>query len=132
LTGFRRQVPDEQRGFAAVGLISGLLNGSIKMAGPPVILFLTNQGLAKQPFRANLVCYFLFVNLATVPVFCLGGVMTAPVIRYAILLIPVLLVGVLTGNRLARVVAEARFRVIALVIVASAALLSILSGVGLI
>ena len=132
LMGLRREIQNEQYGFAAVGVVSGLLNGSIKMAGPPVILFLTNQGLAKQPFRASLVSYFLFVNLATVPVFCLGGVMTVSVARYAILLIPVLIAGVLTGNQLARVVAEERFRVIALIIVVAAALLSILSGVGLI
>ena len=60
LLGFRKQVHNEKRGFMAAGLVSGTLNGAISTGGPPVILFLTHQGDAKRPFRANLIAYFLF------------------------------------------------------------------------
>jgi uncharacterized membrane protein YfcA len=128
LAGFRREIRNEKRGFVSVGLISGLLNGSISVGGPPVILFLTNQGVAKRSFRANLVTYFMFLNLATIPAYYVGGLLNATVLRYAALLVPGMILGAVTGSRLVARVSEKGFRKITLIIVIAAGALSVLSG----
>ncbi|MCJ8013251.1 sulfite exporter TauE/SafE family protein [Paenibacillus sp. KQZ6P-2] len=50
LLGKSFPVKNEKLAFVPVGIISGLLNGSISMSGPPVALFLSNQQQARKPF----------------------------------------------------------------------------------
>ena len=129
LTGFRRPVRNETRGFAVAGVISGTLNGLISTGGPPVILFLTNQGVSKRPFRASLITYFLFLNIATVPIYFAGGLLSSSIAGYAMLLLPALFLGALTGSRLLSRIPERAFRITALVIVMIAGGLSVLSAI---
>lgn len=132
LTGFRRESENERLGLSLVGLASGTLNGMISMSGPPVILFLTNQGVAKQAFRASLITYFLFLNLATVPVFLAGGLLSGQVLKYALASVPALILGAYTGNRLVHRIPEHHFRTVVLLVVIIAGVMSALSGLGLI
>jgi uncharacterized membrane protein YfcA len=67
-TGYRVNIKNQNLGNAVAGFISGLLNGSLTMSGPPVILFYSNQNLEKQVFRANLAFYFMLTNIITLPV----------------------------------------------------------------
>ena len=128
----RWPVSNEKRGFAVAGVISGSLNGLISTGGPPVILFLTNQGAAKKAFRASLITYFLFLNLATVPIYFAGGLLSLPVARYAVLLLPALFLGAVTGSKLLHKVPERAFRITSLVIVMIAGVLSVLSSLGVV
>jgi uncharacterized membrane protein YfcA len=128
LAGYRHPVRDEKRGYVAAGLVSGALNGLISTGGPPVVLFLTNQDLDKRTFRASLVTYFLFLALGTVPIFFAGGLISLSVVRYGVMLLPALFLGVLAGSRLLRIVPEAAFRKVALVVVMVAGLLAVLSS----
>ncbi|KPJ62480.1 MAG: hypothetical protein AMS15_03855 [Planctomycetes bacterium DG_23] len=131
LKGFRKQIKAEKLAFAPVGFISGLLAGSTMMGGPPVILFFTNQGLSKNVFRANIVLYFTAVSLAAIPAYVAGGLITKEVVKDAVLLLPALIAGGLTGIRLARAVQEQLFEKIVLIILIVAGLMSIASGFGL-
>lgn len=131
LLGFKKQIKNEKLAFAPVGFISGLLNASTSLAGPPVILFFVNQGIAKQTFRANLVAYYTVLSAATVSAFMIGGVITAEVIQYSLWLLPATILGALTGIKLAHKVKETLFRNLALIIVTIAGLLSIASGLGI-
>jgi len=130
LAGFRRPFANEKWGFAAAGLISGTSNGLISTGGPPAVLFLTNQGVPKQAFRANLIAYFLFLNLASVPMFLAGGLLSVSVARYALMLVPAMFLGAFVGSKLLRRLPERTFRVTALVVVMLAGLLSVLSSLG--
>ena len=130
LAGFRRPVKNEKRGFLLAGLISGTLNGVISTGGPPVILFLTNQGLSKTVFRANLITYFLFLNLATIPIFLAGGLMSQAIGGYTVVFIPSMLVGAFAGSKLLRRVPEHIFRAITLAVVMCAGCAALLSGLG--
>ena len=131
LKGFKKQIKAEKLAFAPAGFISGLLAGSTMMGGPPVILFFTNQGLNKNVFRANLVCYFTILSLAAIPAYIAGGLITKEVIKYAVLLLPAVILGGITGIRLARIVQEQLFKKIVLIILIVAGLMSIASGLGL-
>ena len=130
LSGFRREVKNEKLALIPVGLASGLLNGSIVMCGPPIILFFTNQGVAKHAFRANLVIYFTLLNIATIPVFFLNGLITGEVVKYSLIFLPAVVIGVLTGIKLSHRIKEKLFRKLALIIVTIAGLISIVSGLG--
>jgi hypothetical protein len=130
LRGFRRPVAGERAGLAAVGALSGLLNGAVSTGGPPVILFLTNQGEQRDSFRANLIAYFLILNLATIPPYLVGGLIDGRVLAYAAGLVPALGLGALVGSRLVRRTEEEGFRKVALLVVMAAGTLAVLSGLG--
>ncbi len=131
LLGWKHEIRNERLACAPVGVASGLLSGSTGMSGPPVVLFLANQGMGKQVFRANLVAYFLVLNLATIPTHVVAGLVTRTVIADAALLLPALFAGTFVGIRLVRRVEEAMFRRVTLAIVILAGLLSVASGLRL-
>jgi hypothetical protein len=64
LMNFKRKIKKEKLGCGLIGMISGLLQGSTTVSGPPVALFLMNQDVKKLSFRANLAVYFLVMNFA--------------------------------------------------------------------
>jgi uncharacterized membrane protein YfcA len=130
LAGFQRPFSNEKWGFAAAGLISGTSNGLISTGGPPAVLFLTNQGVAKKAFRASLIAYFLCLNLASVPMFLAGGLLSVQVAKYALMLVPAMFLGAFVGSKLLHRLPERTFRVTALVVVMLAGLLSVLSSLG--
>jgi uncharacterized membrane protein YfcA len=132
LLGFRREIKREKRGLIGAGLVSGILNGLISTGGPPVILFLANQGMPKQRFRANLIAYFLFLNVATLPVHFAGGLLSLEVVEYAAMFIPALAGGALVGTRLIKHVPEAVFRKTVLAVVMAAGLMVVLAGLGVV
>ncbi len=131
LAGFRRPLHNERVGFAAAGVISGTLNGLISTGGPPAVLFLNNQGVPKKEFRANLLAYFLFLSLASVPTFLAGGLLSAQVAQTALMLVPAMFLGAYAGNKLLHRLPERLFRVIALLVVILAGLVSVLSSLGI-
>ena len=131
LKGFKKKIKSEKLAFAPVGFISGLLAGSTTMGGPPVILFFTNQGLNKNVFRANIVCYFAALSIATISAYVVGGLITKEVIKYAILLLPAMICGAVTGIKLAHIVKEQLFQNITLIILIVAGLISIASGLNI-
>ena len=128
LLGFRREVRTERVASLPLGLSSGVLGGSTAMSGPPVVLFFANQGMDKRVFRANLVAYFLALNLATLPLHGVGGLLQRDVLVYTGLLVPALLAGAVGGMALARRVPERPFRLITLLVVTVAGVVSIASG----
>lgn len=128
LAGFQRPVKNEKWGFLAAGLISGTSNGLISTGGPPAVLFLTNQGVAKKTFRASMVAYFLFLNIASVPMFLAGGLLSASIARNALILLPGMFLGAFVGSKLLHRLPEETFRVTALVVVLVAGLLSLFSS----
>ena len=111
-----------------VGALSGLLNGSISLSGPPVILFFANQGAMKDNFRANLVTYFLGLNIITLALFGVLGLMTREVLLLAAWTLPPALAGVYLGARASKRVKETTFKKLALLLVTSAGAISMISG----
>ncbi len=132
ILGFSLRIKRERSALFPVGFVSGLLNGAVTMSGPPVILFFTNQELRKEEFRANLVVYFLILNLFTIPVFFAGGLFHSDLITVFLLMIPVLILGSFLGIHLSGILRPDIFRKVALVIVILAGISSLISGLGMI
>ena len=87
--------------------------------------------MEKQTFRANLVIYFLILNITIIISFFAGGLINREIIRYIITFLPAMLLGTLTGIVLSHRIEEKLFRKIVLIIVSLAGLVSIASGLGL-
>lgn len=90
--------------YMIAGLISGFLNGSTSMSGPPIIILLSNDGTDKMKFRKTLGLYFLSLNVVTLPLYFAGGLLTLPILKTGLMLLPAMvigtLVGILWGNKL--------------------------------
>lgn len=128
LIGFRKQFANEKIAMLPVGMLSGLLGGSISISGPPIILFLSNQDVDKHTFRGNLAAYFFILNLFTIPVYYLNGLLTKEVWNYSLTFLPGLLVGVIVGNILSHKIKENHFKKLTLILLIIMGLLSIVSG----
>jgi len=127
--GYKVKVKNEKLSHIPVGLVSGLLNGSVSLGGPPIVLFLTNQDVEKQIFRANLTLYFWILNITTIPSHFLGGLITREVIQYTAYLSPGLIIGTLLGIRLGNKIDENLFKKITLGLITCMGILSIISTI---
>lgn len=128
LSGRSFRLRNERKAHFPVGFLSGLLNGSVSMSGPPVILFLSNQGVSKKHFRANLVTYFFLLNIVTFIIFLATGIMNDEVLLMSILFIPPLPVGILAGEAISSKLEEGTFRKVALLLVTIAGLAAMTTG----
>jgi len=128
LLGLRIKVKRERAVMVPVGAVSGILNGSLSLSGPPVILFFAGEGLDRSRFKANLVSYFLLINIVTIVIFIILGLIDQEVIVWTLATLPPLLAGMAGGLMLWGRFDERAFRKIVLVLVAAAGLLSLVTG----
>jgi hypothetical protein len=128
LAGWRWSVRHEKLASLPVGLASGALGASTGIPGPPVILFLANQEMAKQTFRANLVLYFACVGLVAVLTLGIGGLITEEVLVHWAGLLPAVALGTYAGIQFARRTDQARFRQITLGILILTGIATLASG----
>ncbi|MFO7619075.1 MAG: sulfite exporter TauE/SafE family protein [Thermoplasmata archaeon] len=131
LFNIRKHFRNEKAAMGPIGFAGGVLNGCVSMSGPPLILFFSNQGYSKRKFRANLIAFFLFINIATLPVFLYAGLLTETVATTSAVLLPGMLLGAFVGSRLSGKVPEKKFRNFVLVLVMIFGCMSIASGLGL-
>ena len=109
-------IKHEKIGFAITGSLSGFLNGSLSLSGPPVVLFLSNQGIDKGTFRANITLYFLILNIISIAVFLGNGLMNRLVADRILYLAPALIIGVLTGIKISKKLKDDLFRRVVLIV----------------
>lgn len=95
--GWRRPVEEKPWITMPIGVVSGFAGGTTSMSGPPVILFLANQGHERDHFRATLIAYFTIINVYGIIRFFTMGALTSEVLTYAGALIPATLAGTTLG-----------------------------------
>jgi len=101
LSGWTRPIRNPHAALYPVGFASGILNGSISISGPPIVLFLANQQTPRDAFRANIVTFFSASGLFAVAAFAASGVLTGEKAVFAAGFWPAILVGSWLGMRLA-------------------------------
>jgi uncharacterized membrane protein YfcA len=132
MAGWRRPIVESWRTRSGIGLLAGVMSGSTWMGGPPLVLFLSNQGTEKQAFRANLAaCFALWTFFGLVSQIW-GGLITSEVLRYTVVMVPVALLGRYAGMSLAPRIDEERFRTLSLLVLIGTSLVAVASGAGLI
>ena len=130
LAGRRFPVRSERVALVPIGMLSGFLNGSISMSGPPVALFMSNQNEDKEVFRANLTLYATILNVFTIATFMVGGVLTGKVLAYSAWLVPAMIVGVLLGGLLETRISQEVFKKIALWLILASGLWTLIGVLG--
>jgi uncharacterized protein len=112
------------RGALPIGVVSGLMGGSLGMPGPVPAAWMSTAGYSKTTVRATILMLFVFsysaVFLLQVP---LAG-LRAETIHTSALLAPATIIGILFGRKLAHWLTEQTFRwLLVMILVATAFLL---------
>ncbi len=94
----------------AVGLLSGVLSGLFGTGGPPLVVYFQLRGLAKSEFRDTLMAVFLLVTAVRLPSYWAAGLLTAPRLVSAALVLPAVLAGGWLGHRTHLELEETTFR----------------------
>lgn len=108
--GFRRPIRSERALALPAGAALGALYGATTISGPPLALFLSNQGLTKDEFRAALSIFRLAESACTLAVYLALGLFSAPALALAGTLAPAALLGVPLGYLALRRLAPEAFR----------------------
>lgn len=110
---------------AGVGLTAGLLHGLVGTSGPVMVPYLQRLLPSPSAMRATLLCYFLILDVLRIGGYLRLGVIDGSVLRWAVWLIPVAILGSVVGARIQVQVSDNVFRIAvsSLLIVAGALLL---------
>lgn len=100
LRGCRLRSAPSTAAQVGIGALSGLLNGSTAMGGPPVILFFLAPPEGVAIGRASLLVYFFFISAWSVVVQGVAGLIDLRVIVLAVLMIPFMAFGNVLGDRM--------------------------------
>jgi uncharacterized membrane protein YfcA len=92
------------------GFLGGTLGAMFSVNGPPIIIYLSHVLDEKQAFRATLFGIFFADACYKMVLFTANGLLNREVFRFALLMAPFLVAGVLVGSRLQRLIDEELFR----------------------
>lgn len=120
--GHSRRFRRDSAGCGVSGFLGGALTSSTSLGGPPVVLFLLNQGLEQRAFVATLAVYFLFTTVLSIGAFLGLGLVTSALALQAAMLLPALWLGSYLGIRVLPRVNPAVFRRVVPALVSATAL----------
>ena len=99
LRGFALQrVPGNTATFGT-GLMAGVLNGSMGIVGPPVILFYFSSPIGVAAGRASIIAFFIGTDTVGTALFAARGLLGMDLLVRTALFLPLLLLGTAAGNR---------------------------------
>lgn len=110
IKGKRFTLHRPERFYGPIGLLAGVLQGSLSLSGPPIVLFLSNQNVDKMTFRANLTAFFTMMNVISLPGFIFSGVVTDHVIKLALSTMPLMVLGLIIGMHFVKYLNEEIFK----------------------
>ena len=89
----------------------GLMQGMYASGGPMIVYQLSRQGLSKQTFRATLSSLWLSVNTFLVLNYIISGILSSDIFKTGILLIPSVIIGIISGEKLHNWINERYFKI---------------------
>jgi len=101
-----RPLPREGLGALVAGFLSGLLNGGTGLSGPPVAVYLANQGWDARALRATLYVTFLASSVEGLAVLALAGRLGAGALVPIAMLLPAVALGMALAGLGRRAVAR--------------------------
>jgi hypothetical protein len=108
--GRRWPIRREKTAAVPTGAAIGALYSATTISGPPLALFLNNQGLAQSEFKAAVYLIRVAESLATTIVYVGLGLFATPALRLAGSLVPSLVIGLPIGIVLLRKLEPEAFR----------------------
>lgn len=115
-------------GDLATGFVSGILNTSTSMSGPPIVLYLQGKGLTPATFRSTTNAFFLVTAVGAVGLLFASGSVKPWVLGAFLLAMPAAEGGRMLGNRLFDRIDETRFRRLVYAILLLSATVALLSA----
>lgn len=116
LGGFKVRFKKEKVSYVVTGFVSGILNGSLSMSGPPIVLFLSNEGYDKNEFRANLALYSIVTNILTIFTFVITGIISKPIVKTGLIGVIPLIFGSYFGIFIAEKIDNNHFKKLILIL----------------
>jgi uncharacterized protein len=108
--GYRRRIQSERSAGLVFGGGLGVLYAVTTISGPPLAVVLSNQGLAKQDFRAGLGLVRLAESSMTAVAYLYAGMFTVASLSLIPYIVPSLMIGVPIGAFVIRHVRAETFR----------------------
>lgn len=108
--GLRRPIKSEGKAGAPLGLGIGLMYSVTTISGPPIALFLNNQGLVKGEFKAAIAQVRIAESYLTIASYSLLGLFTGTTFQLFTWVAPPILVGIPVGMVVAKKVGAETFR----------------------
>ena len=99
LRGFALSREPGRPAMVGVGLMAGVLNGSMGVVGPPVILFYFSSPISMVAGRASIIAYFIGTDSVGTAMFAAQGLIDTSVYWRTAAFLPILIAGVVVGNR---------------------------------
>jgi hypothetical protein len=109
ISGWKHPVKNQKAAIVPIGFSSGVLQTTISISGPPIILFLASQNTRKEIFRANLLIYFAAVSGVTTTIYFLRSVYTVDMLKYMGVYMIGVSVGAWMGTRMSQYISQAHF-----------------------
>jgi uncharacterized membrane protein YfcA len=126
LTGWSYPVKRQLPMLFPIGFLAGLMQTSFSMSGPPIILFLTNQGMDKTTFRANVLIFLSTLACISTVVFVAHAEYDGDDLKRMAVFIPAVMMGGLLGERWTNRIPRETFRRITLMVALVMGLLLVL------
>lgn len=127
MKGIHLEFSNKRLTYAVTGFLSGVLNGSVSLSGPPVVLMLVNEGEEKNDFKKNISGYFLALNIITIPSLMIGGLVVTEVVNYSFAGILTLIAGALLGIKIGERIDSDSFKRIVLFMIMAMGLMTLMS-----
>jgi uncharacterized membrane protein YfcA len=100
----------------AAGSVSGVVNGSTGIGGPPAVLLYFSGSTEAQVGRATLIAYFLGTDSLGFAMMAVAGLVDRQVLLHAAIFAPLALIGITVGQHLFRRSSGRNFRAVVMVV----------------
>ncbi|MBW1983642.1 MAG: sulfite exporter TauE/SafE family protein [Deltaproteobacteria bacterium] len=97
--GFRLKKMPGKGAIISGGMVSGVLNGSAAIGGPPVVLLFFSSPASVEVSRASLITFFLGTDIFATAMCAVHGLVTIQKLLLAVVLFVPLVLGLYLGNR---------------------------------
>ena len=127
LAGLQLSIRRESVAMVAGGVVSGIVFPLSGISGPPVALLLVNQRWQVQTMRAVLAAYLVVLEVVTITVFAINGVVNTESLLADLFMLPVLGLSVVLSALALRRLKPDHYRKSVTLIVVLAALLGVVN-----
>ena len=100
-----------------IGWLSGLLQTSIAMSGPPAAMLIASTYEDKNEIRKNLVIFFMFMTGLSFLMFCLSDVPVLAGMIFGLISLPFALLGAFLGDKAVQYISKATFVNLAFIVI---------------
>lgn len=112
--GYKIEIKNKNLALIITGTLSGVLNGSVSLSGPPIVILLSNDQKNRDDFRISLTSLFILFNLFTVLMYLNKGLLSVSIMTSYLPIVPFLFAGTFIGVKIGNKIDEGKFKQIVL------------------